>query len=120
MASQSFKEMELDDILPLIGEFGKFQIILDIFLCLTIFPGVMLIFLPYFSQHSPPWQCVGNSSICLLNGTMARGDNDFYKRCTMPRSEWTYTEVKEYSIVTEVGDDMRILTRAVFGFRIYG
>ena len=102
MAGDSSKQMKLDEILPLIGEFGRFQIALDIFLCIIQFPGVMLIFLPYFSQHSPPWKCMQNSTVCNMNGTFGRGDNNYDKRCGMERNEWEYTEIKEYSIVTEV------------------
>jgi len=98
---ESEKQMKLDDILPLVGEFGKFQIILNIFLCILQFPGIMLIFLPYFSQHSPSWKCVQGSTVCTLNGTFDRTDANYDKRCDMARSEWEYTEVKEYSIVTE-------------------
>jgi len=99
---ESEKQMKLDDILPLVGEFGKFQIILNIFLCILQFPGIMLIFLPYFSQHSPSWKCVQGSTVCTLNGTFDRTDVNYDKRCDMARSEWEYTEAKEYSIVTEV------------------
>ena len=102
MESPALKQMKLDDILPLVGEFGKFQVIFTIFLCFLQFPGLMLVFLPYFSQHSPPWKCVQNSTVCTLKGTLSSMDNGYQERCSMPRSEWQFTEVKEYSIVTEV------------------
>ena len=92
----------MDDVLPLIGEFGKFQILLEIAFCITIFPGSMLILIPYFVQHNPPWMCVANSTVCRLNGTYDTQSKFYEDRCKMPRSEWQFTKPKEYSIMTQV------------------
>ena len=96
------QRLRLDELLPIIGEFGRFQITFDIALCILQAPGIMLIFLPYFSQHNPPWKCVANSSTCLLNGTFSLASKSYEARCQMSRSEWEYTEAKEYSVVTQV------------------
>ncbi|XP_065069180.1 solute carrier family 22 member 15-like isoform X3 [Rhopilema esculentum] len=93
--------LKLDDILPLIGEFGKFQILFDIVLCFMQAPGIMLLFLPYFSQHSPSWRCMQNSTNCALNGSISSDSPDFGKRCNMSRADWEFTELKSYSIVTQ-------------------
>ncbi|XP_065064675.1 solute carrier family 22 member 15-like [Rhopilema esculentum] len=93
--------LSIDDVLPLIGEFGKFQILLEIAFCIMIFPGSMLILIPYFAQHNPPWMCVANSTVCHLNGTYDTQSKFYKERCKMPRSEWQFTKPKEYSIMTQ-------------------
>lgn len=102
MEKKPKQRLRLDELLPIIGEFGRFQIAFDIALCILQAPGIMLIFLPYFSQHNPPWKCVTNSSTCSLNGTFSLASESYKARCQMPRSEWEYTEAKDYSIVTQV------------------
>eukprot|EP00112_Aurelia_sp_Birch-Aquarium-sp1_P026069 Seg900.11 transcript_id=Seg900.11/GoldUCD/mRNA.D3Y31 product="Solute carrier family 22 member 13" protein_id=Seg900.11/GoldUCD/D3Y31 len=101
MEKKPKQRLRLDELLPIIGEFGRFQIAFDIALCILQAPGIMLIFLPYFSQHNPPWKCVTNSSTCSLNGTFSLASESYKARCQMPRSEWEYTEAKDYSIVTQ-------------------
>lgn len=96
--------LSMDEVLPLIGEFGKFQILLEVAFCVMIFPGSMLVLIPYFVQHIPPWQCVRNSSICTYNGTFSTGDALYDARCKMPRQEWEFTKPKDYSIITQVRD----------------
>ena len=102
MEAQPKQQYNLDELLKFVGEFGKFQILFDIALCILLMPGMMLIFLPYFSQHNPPWKCIVNSSTCLLNGTFFLASKSYKARCQMPRTEWEYTEAKEYSVVTQV------------------
>eukprot|EP00795_Rhopilema_esculentum_P001190 gene1190-15553_t len=93
--------LSIDDVLPLIGEFGKFQILLEIAFCIMVFPGSMLILIPYFAQHNPPWMCIANSTVCRLNGTYDTQSKFYKERCKMPRSEWQFTKPKEYSIMTQ-------------------
>ena len=94
--------LSMDEVLPMIGEFGKFQILLEIAFCIMIFPVSMLVLIPYFAQHNPPWQCVNNSTICPHNGTFGQSDDLYSFRCDIPRSEWEFTKPKDYSIMTEV------------------
>ena len=96
------KCLRMDEALPLIGEFGKYQILLDIALCIMTFPNSMLVLIPYFTQYNPPWRCSRNSTICRYNGTFGAYDKLYESRCTMPRSAWEYTKPKDYSIITEV------------------
>jgi len=101
---ESLKEpstLGIDQVLPLIGEFGKFQILLEIAFCIIIFPGSMLVLIPYFVQHIPPWQCSRNSTICPYNGTFTAHDKLYKSRCSMPRTEWKFSKPKEYSIITQ-------------------
>eukprot|EP00794_Sanderia_malayensis_P018705 gene18705-20593_t len=94
--------LTIDEILPMIGGFGKFQIILEIVFCIISIPGSMAVLLPYFAQHDPGWRCAINSTICRLDGTITSSNkNDFEKRCNMPRSEWQFTQPKDYSVVTQ-------------------
>ncbi len=95
--------LTMDEILPLIGEFSKYQILLQIFFCVAIVPGSMAKLLAYFVQHDPGWQCVSNSTVCTLNGTITSSNQQYKDRCSMPRSEWQFAvSDKEYSVVTQV------------------
>ena len=96
--------MEIDEILHLVGNLERFQLILIALFCLMEFPNGLLIMSPYFTEENPAWTCVGNSSICQLNGTFSVGDNGYKLRCEMPRNAWKFVQPKEYSIVTEVGE----------------
>ena len=98
----------MDDVLPLIGKLGKFQILLQIAFYIMNFPGSMLVLIPYFVQHNPPWMCVANSTVCRLNGTYDTQSKFYEERCKMPRSEWQFTKAEEYSIMTQVSLDHRI------------
>ena len=91
--------MNIDQILLQIGEMGRFQIMLEAMFCFFQLPYTFQILLPYFTQDSPTWRCVANSTVCNVTGAL-KSDNDL--RCTLPRSEWEYTTPKDYSIVTEV------------------
>ncbi|XP_065062349.1 organic cation transporter-like protein isoform X1 [Rhopilema esculentum] len=93
--------LTMDEILPYIGEFGKFQILLEVAFCVMVIPSSMLILVPYFAQDSPPWTCLLNSTVCRLNGTFDSYSRFYQYRCNMPRSEWEFTKQKEYSIVTQ-------------------
>ena len=96
------KILSMDEVLPFIGEFGKFQIILEAAFCILIIPPAMLTLLPYFVQHIPPWQCSRNSTICPYNVTFSAHDKLYKSRCNMPRSEWEFSKPKEYSVITQV------------------
>lgn len=94
--------LEIDEILPVIGPFGRFQFVLELLFCIMELPNGLLIMMPYFSHHNPPWRCVTNSTICHLNGTYSSGQNDYKARCSMPRSHWEFTRPKQHSVVTQV------------------
>ena len=94
--------LSFDEVLQYIGEFGKFQILLEAAFCIMIFPLAMLIVIPYFGQQIPPWQCSRNSTVCLYNGTFSPQDKLYKTRCSMPRTEWEFSKPKEYSIITQV------------------
>ena len=95
--------LDIDQVLPHVGEFGLFQILLEGILSISYVPATYQILIVYFTAYNPAWQCVkrGNSS-CKLNGTFTSSSKDYEKRCNMPRSDWEYTQPKDYSIVTQV------------------
>lgn len=88
----------IDDILEKVGSYGRYQILLTIALCTFIIPLSFPILIMYFTALEPPWRCVRNSTVCITNQTMTSGD---LKKCSIPRSEWEFTEDKDYSIITQ-------------------
>ena len=103
--------LDIDDILPATGEFGRFQIILETCLCLCVIPASFQALIVYFAAYNPPWRCVStgpqtnstvNNTACTLKGTYSSESTLYEARCKMPRSAWEYTEPTEYSIVTQV------------------
>ena len=98
--------MEIDEILNLVGNLGRFQLTLITLLCLMEFPNGLLIMSPYFTEENPAWTCVANNSICQLNGTFSVGDEDYRSRCGMPRSAWKFVQPKDFSIVTQVSESV--------------
>ena len=92
----------LDDVLPYVGELGKYQIVLISIVALAFFVAGFPVLIMFFAGQNPPWQCETNSTVCKLNGTFKSGENHYTARCSMPRSEWKFTKPVEYSIVTQV------------------
>ena len=95
------EQVTVDEILPYIGEFGRFQVLQEAFLSLILMAVTFPIYVVYFASLDSPWQCVTNSTICILNGTYSTNDLNYKDRCTMPRNEWEFTQPKEYSLVTQ-------------------
>ena len=90
--------MNTDKILTNIGEFGKFQKLLDGVVCLIYFFLSFQVLIMYFTTDTPPWKCRANSSECFFSGTFPEDDT---RRCNMSRDEWYYTKPVKYSIVTQ-------------------
>ena len=94
--------LSVDELLPFVGEFGKFQKLLVAFYCLAIIPTTFQILIMYFAALDSPWQCTPNSTVCTVNGTFTSSDKHFYEaRCSMNRSDWQFTESIDFSIVTK-------------------
>ena len=94
--------IDVDQMLPYVVEFGKFQIVLEIMLCICEYAQALPVLIMYFAAHNPPWKCVAGSSSCTLNGTYTSSSKDYEFRCNIPRTEWEFTKPKDYSIVTQV------------------
>ena len=91
----------IDEVLPVIGEFGWFQLC-TMAICLTTkIPQQMQMVITYFLSLNPKWKCIGVSSAndsCLLTNETYSATNQV--RCSMPRNEWTYAKPTSYSVVT--------------------
>ena len=115
MATQSgavTPKLRIDEILPYIDEFGKYQIFFNAILCLLKIPTGNALMMPYFTHKNPPWRCItGSNSSCNLNGTFSPSSKDYQHRCSIPRSDWQYTQAKDYSIVTQVCGNRAFLFR---------
>ena len=90
--------LRAEEILTRVGEFGRFQKLVDVIVGLIYFFLSFQMLIMYFTTITPPWKCVSNSSTCLFNGTQHGEDT---RRCDIARSQWYYTEPTQYSIVTQ-------------------
>ena len=89
----------IEEVLPVIGEFGRFQMCTMAICVATKIPQQMQMVITYFLSLNPNWKCMGDSTIhpCLLNKTYSASNQ---LRCSMPRNEWTYVKPPSYSVVT--------------------
>ena len=92
----------VDKVLEKIGGYGKFQILTLqvaglIEFALTAFNVSIITFI----AGEPTWECVPNSTICNITGTIDTISDDYTARCNMPRSEWKFSDTFT-SVVTEV------------------
>ena len=94
------RHLTVDQILPIVGEFGKFQIVLDAMVFLMFLPVAFHPIIAYFSALTPAWACthIMNATTCTFNGTFDADDAN-HDRCSMPRGEWEYLETKDFSLV---------------------
>ena len=89
---------DINDVINCLGGYGRFQLLVNIILCMIMLPVFPHIYIMYFLALDPPWKCVANSTVCTFNQTMTRDNNE---RCSMPRSHWEYTVPDDYSIITQ-------------------
>jgi len=94
----------IDQVLPLIGELGLFQILYIAILCIITIPASFQTLIIYFVAHNPPWRCHVNSTVCTFTDEEITSSKSslYNKRCQMARSEWEFVESDLYSIVTQV------------------
>lgn len=88
----------IEQTIQLLGGFKLFQWLIVASFSFMGPPRVFQLLMMVFGAHDPTWRCMANSTVCLLNGTIASSNQ---ARCHMPRSEWDYTVSKDYSITTE-------------------
>ena len=93
--------MNVDGFLRMVGEFGRFQILMEICFVFMIIAPVSQIYLLYFTAPELDWKCVEGSSQCYLNGTQS-STNDF--RCNISRSEWEFVQEQGTKTVTAYFD----------------
>lgn len=92
--------VSIDEMLTYAGEFGRFQLIIQVLLCLMQFPPTFPSLIMYFAALNPTWKCAspGNNTYCNSTRIFPKTDSS---RCDMPRDAWVYTKHKHYSIVTQ-------------------
>ena len=92
------KQINVKDILPYIGDFGRYQKLLCFVLSVTVFPIAMQPTFAYFATLTPSWRCLEKNSECPYNGTFPDTDE---RRCKISSNSWTYIEGAEFSIATQ-------------------
>lgn len=88
----------MDDILIQVGEFGRFQILMQTIYSLIKLPHRFQALITYFATLPSTWVCLTSEGVCDKNATYA-ADNTL--RCTLPRNAWSHTESSDFSIVTQ-------------------
>ena len=96
--SQEGKEqITIDQMVKHAGEFKFFQWIVGGIFCAMMIPSTFQVLIMQFAALNPNWRCVENSTVCRFNGTLSPKNKS---RCFLKRSEWEFTESRDYSIVT--------------------
>ena len=105
MAPNEFRSVE--ELLPLIGEYGRYQKLLDLVFSFFNLPIAMQILMMTFATITPSWRCQdnnNNNTECVANSSVIFPPTD-EKRCEYNRTSWEYIEVKEFSLVTQFNID---------------
>ena len=99
-------ELNVDQFLEEINDFGISQKIYLLILCFMMFPSSYQYFIMVFIGNNPPWTCLSNITdgiLCNRSSTYQVEDSFYGKRCELPQKAWNFTKASTYSIVTEVG-----------------
>ena len=102
---KSEAQLNVDDFMKTIGEFGKAQKLITLILWLMTVPCVYQISIIIFIGDEPPWTCASDNSsnlLCDKNGTFSESHSFYQKRCSMSRLSWNFTKPQTYSVVTQV------------------
>lgn len=91
----------VDEALEKLGGFGLFQWLIYLGASVAEMAVTYQIFLLTFITAEPKWACTNGSFICNFSDPIGLGDDDYKARCSMPRTEWKFTD-DFTSIVTEV------------------
>ncbi|XP_068702932.1 solute carrier family 22 member 15-like isoform X1 [Montipora foliosa] len=108
------KQLTTDEVLVKIGSYGRFQIMLTVFINIAYglwwgFPLYVMMFI----ASEPGWKCKTHvNSTCPFNKTIHLGDDDYSFRCNIPREDWTFEDDRT-SVVTQF--DL-VCDRGSFGF----
>ena len=83
------KMVNIDEMLEIVGEYGRFQKMINVILCVFTLPSFYHVMLAFFAAHDPEWKCKANTSCEAQygNGTFESAKNF---RCSFDRTEWTY------------------------------
>ena len=99
------QEVNVDDYLQHVGEFGKKQAILQVMFCILIIPSTYQKFIGTFVGSNPAWRCTGLNAECNHTKSVSFkiGHEYYNQRCSMKnRTSWEFVKPKKFSIVTEV------------------
>ena len=97
------QQLTTDEVLLKIGSYGRFQIILTVFVNIAYglwwgFPLYVMMFI----ASEPGWKCETHvNSTCPFNKTIHLEDDEYSFRCNIPRKDWTF-EHDRTSVVTQV------------------
>ncbi|XP_065651404.1 solute carrier family 22 member 15-like isoform X2 [Hydra vulgaris] len=94
-------EMDVDDFLTNIGEFGKSQKLTLFFLSLLMIPASYQSLLITFIGINPSWICTNKTIECNLTGVISVNHRLYNKRCSMKRESWRYEKEIDFSIISE-------------------
>ena len=100
-STKETKELDVDEFLEKIGQYGLMQKLYVFIFCLLIVPSTYQTLIMSFVGNSPDWKCVSNNTECNMTGIFPKTDK---RRCHMDRKSWQYTKDKSFSIVTEVSE----------------
>ena len=103
--TQTTPLVSIDKLLTIVGEYGRFQKIVNAMFFFMSMPCMLHIMLMYFTADYPSWKCIQpNSSVCVFNGTFESRDQ---RRCDMPLNEWEYTEPRDHSLLRHYDIDCK-------------
>lgn len=98
--------LSMDEALERVGEFGRYQRVLDIIICLINVPVAMQVLMSTFTTVTPNWKCHPDNRYCINligNGTFSPDDMIGLNttRCHLPKGSWVYTKPDHFSLVTQ-------------------
>ena len=93
--------VSVDEMLHHVGEFGRFQWMIQLLLCVMQFPPTFPSLIMYFAALTPAWRCSTNHNNSFCNSTNRVFPYSDERRCEWPREEWEYVKWKGYSVVTQ-------------------
>ena len=99
-------EKTVDEVLKVIGDFGKYQWILLLMLSYCMMCLGLQALTMTFISNDPGWQCVNNSNVCNFTSVVTPTMSHFKKRCDMTSSQWKFPDDAPTSIVTEVSTSL--------------
>ena len=93
----------IDEAITMVGEYGRFQKLLNFIFCLMAVPSVYQIMIIFFAADTPNWKCANPGA---QNSTCNFYDEQPYtnrSRCgaQMNRSDWVWATTEDYSVVTQ-------------------
>lgn len=99
---EKHQAMTIDEAITAVGEYGRFQIILNFLFCFMSFPSVYQIMIMYFAADTPNWRCRNITNQCPYNASVEFKYNAAWRCSELNREDWEYVLPPEYSLVTQL------------------